>query len=308
MEVTREDWKCLLIRRINDKGLYNPSPELYDDIPVEALKRLFFNMTNVETLCYRQITENNPDLEYKYFPILCNWIIEVYSETFQVTCKPLTKKSRFGFIHKTMRIVFNALSNEKNFLSSNLQLLGCTALYIALDDEKKSILTPKKLCWCTNNTYDVKQFNSMLNLTSKGNMFIITPLKSLDTLIIALRPNNFVRTMAQYLIDVIAHSILFINKHPLDIALSALIIAHVIENKDSNGYVKYAQFASVKNKTFIQFLTNTYRVYNILNVYETSGRINEVIICNNNLISKYYQTKFITFATVKKKSIKKTLF
>lgn len=300
----------ILEQRIQKIGHHKPIP--VENISVDVLKRLVCLMESKKqpVATKNMIVGNNPEILYTYFPIMCDWLFTLHCELFKIT--PYTslhaEKSHFGIIHETMWYVFKVLSKTTNFPSHELQLLGGASYYFVIHKKFQNIITPDKICWYTNRAYTVQEMDKMIEVVGKEECRFATSWSLLQDLIKIFNPSDYVRVLSQYMIDATCHSILLVSNNPLNIAVSALILAYIIEGSNSDIQFKIMQFATIKKGTLLKLIHIMNRVRIIINRYESHGEYNRYIIPPDNCVCSYYRHVMLSLVSKKKNPIKNKLF
>jgi len=180
-------------------------------------------------------------LRKSFFPILCNWLVELHFELFGDHSRKLMCKSPLNPIHLAMKYLFRFLSLVPSITSNRLQLVGVSCYQIAVDhalgkhETEKLELDAKRYAYYTDNAYtaeEVTEMTAKIHRTLKQDrlytpydnlLHVFTPTKALSDLleVLGLDSNVLVVLFAHYLVDLSMHDTSFSEVYPTAIAAAA---------------------------------------------------------------------------------------
>lgn len=224
----------------------------------QAYRPYFFTPSDTQ---WREI---HKELSETFFPILCNWLIELHFELFGDHMRRFQCDSPLIPIQRAMKYLFLYLSCSKEAVgSSHLQLVGASCYQISIElalgrsETEKLKLDAKRYAYYTDNAYKPKQVKNMTKNVRTviearhqefnnllGNMRSLhavdkhseafrvhTPTEALQDIIEMMRSESgepiplLTRLFASYAIDIAMHDTAFSTVVPSRIAAAALVFA-----------------------------------------------------------------------------------
>mmetsp|Transcript_12261 Transcript_12261/g.30185 ORF Transcript_12261/g.30185 Transcript_12261/m.30185 type:complete len:514 (-) Transcript_12261:268-1809(-) len=310
-----EGWSLLLKRKVQRSSVTEESRKLLE-LPA---KEAFDRRHNEELFVTKKSNwlERHRTLRKSFFPILCNWLVELHFELFGDHSRTLMCRSPLNPIHLAMKYLFRFLDIGPIITSNRLQLVGVACYQIAVDyalgenETKKLGLDSKRYAYYTDNAYkeqDVTEMTAKIKKTMKENrrytpkdeLTVETPPKRLNELMrkINLESYKLPVLFGNYLVDLSMHDTYFSEITPSEIAAAAVLLAcEKAEFKISSAQRKIVYASCYTGKSSTK-LTKVRKAMNGL--YEGACKQETgMAIFNNQMLPKYsmvikhYSTKFM---------------
>lgn len=272
---------------------------------------------NFRTILFRILNEarhtppdwihKHPNLRSSFFPILCNWLVELHFELFDSSQQQLGHLKMVGprplyAIQLAMRYLYLFMSKSPDISRSRLQLVGVSCYQVAicclLDkfEVEKLGLDSKKFAYYTDGAYKYEEVNNMTSqiLQKLGcDCKVTTCTVALRDLLRRLGPaiSKHTRVFAEYCGDLCMHNVNFSTTPPSLLAAGAVIVA-------------CRQTGQRIPKSLLEdFCCSTSRLYKIVEVIcelygeaqkqETGDDFDTDILPKNSMVIKHYRDKFL---------------
>eukprot|EP00466_Bigelowiella_natans_P000106 jgi/Bigna1/84800/estExt_fgenesh1_pg.C_10087 len=254
-------------------------------------------------------------LRKSFFPILCNWLVELHFELFGDHARKLMCRSPLNPIHLAMKYLFRFLSLEASITSSRLQLVGVSCYQISVEyalgttETAKLDLDAKRYAYYTDNAYTPEEVTNMTanikltlqdqrKFTPSDILEVFTPTMALNSLIrsLSLESNILLVLFANYLVDLCMHDTFFSHMLPSEIAASAVFLACEMAEHDCSGTLRTTilSFCYRKSTHELQHMIATMRkLYDGACMQETGTTISNQILPKYSMVIKHYSTKFM---------------
>jgi len=271
-------------------------------------------------------------LRRSFFPILCNWLVELHFELFGDHSRKLMCRSPLNPIHLAMKYLFRFLSSKPSITSNRLQLVGVSCYQIAVDydlgkrETAKLDLDASRYAYYTDNAYTAEEVTEMTaNIqktlcvgrmyTPRDPLYVLTPTEALKTLLreIGLDSNILVVLFANYLVDLSMHDTTFSEILPAQVAAAAVLFACKRATLDCDSKITQRILDSCyKQKISDLSLTAEAmeKLYDGACKQETGTSIfNNHVLPKYSMVIKHYSTKFMEWIQGKlSPSYRKSLF
>eukprot|EP00954_Amorphochlora_amoebiformis_P009640 750260-Amorphochlora_amoeboformis.AAC.1 len=152
-------WKILLCRSSLGEYKFKQHPSDY--------RALYLRVKNEELYCSSYWLDGHTNLRQSFFPILCNWLVELHFELFGKENRRLMSHDPLGPIHLAVKYLYKFMSIEKGVSRSKLQLVGVSCYQVAINgllnkrETAKLDLDSKRFAYYTDNAYSPTQVTSM---------------------------------------------------------------------------------------------------------------------------------------------------
>jgi len=260
--------------------------------------------------------KKHQSLRKSFFPILCNWLVELHFELFGDHSRKLMCRSPLNPIHLAMKYLFRFLSLVASISSNRLQLVGVSCYQIAVDyalgksETAKLDLDAKRYAYYTDNAYTASEVTEMTtdiknvlqkhqSYIPKNQLDVFTPTEALNSLMrsLLLDENILVVLFGNYLVDLSMHDTDFSEKYPSEIAASAVLLACDMAEKECTPAMREVILRSCFKSSHMELQETSRamrRLYEGACKQETgTAIIDNAMLPKYSMVIKHYSTKFM---------------
>lgn len=275
--------------------------------------------------------KRHKDLRKTYFPILCNWLVELHFELFGDHARRFQCDSPLTPIQRAMKYLFLYLSRSKEAVFSNrLQLVGVSCYQISIEftlgrsETEKLKLDAKRYAYYTDDAYQPEEVKEMtekirdvvkarhqelnslpggvrshLALGHSEPFMVRTPTEAFEEIIETMRRESgarlplLTRMFAYYAIDLAMHDTEFSTVVSSRIAAAAVAFACKRTGVKFDNAMLLAR-ANVLEPFLAFDEKHINQLYEGARLQETgSTGFNTQVLPKYSMIVKHYQSKFI---------------
>mmetsp|Transcript_22598 Transcript_22598/g.45400 ORF Transcript_22598/g.45400 Transcript_22598/m.45400 type:complete len:521 (-) Transcript_22598:141-1703(-) len=277
------------------------------------------------------VPEKHRTLRRSFFPVLCNWLVELHFELFRDHERELMCHSALNPVHMSMKYLFRYLSTSPRITSNRLQLVGVSCYQIALNVAFGEVMTAymgfdsKRCAYYTDNAYTADEVSNMtadimrsLSINKspympEGNpLSVFTPMEALRILLrtTGLESNHLVVLFANFAVDLIMHDTRCFRIMPSEIASAAVDFAckeALLDLPDDSKTKRLiTEFCYQRNIKNISKAIK--RIFKAAKKQETGRGLNRQLLPAYSMVIKHYSSKLISwtrgsFSTSYRKSL-----
>lgn len=242
-------------------------------------------------------------LRKSFFPILCNWLVELHFELFGEYAQKLRYKySPLSTIHLAVKYIFKFLSLKENITSNRLQLVGVSCYKIAAEkvlgekENKRVGLDDKRYAYYTDNAYTAEEVRNMteeIKNSLEWNLDVYTPSTAVHKLLEHLDAGILTRLFANYIVDLTMHNTSNAEVISSQIAAAATIVAFRL-TKTCCDVKKVEEFCHESTNQFKHVIDRMEKLYAAALEQETGNSDNNTHhLPKLSMVIKHYQSKMI---------------
>lgn len=242
-------------------------------------------------------------LRKSFFPILCNWLVELHFELFGDSYRKVRcKSSPLNPIHLAVKYLFRFLSLKENITSNRLQLVGVSCYKVAVEhvlgerSTKKLNLTMERYAYYTDNAYtatEVQDMTEEIKASLQSGLEVYTASTATNRLLEHLDAEILTRLFANYIVDLMMHNTSYAEGIPSRIAAAATIVAYQLTKNpcDMKAIELFCHEPLCKIQKTAHQLRKLYFAARTQETGEHEPRVQ--LLPKLSMIIKHYQSKFI---------------
>eukprot|EP00466_Bigelowiella_natans_P010527 jgi/Bigna1/147362/aug1.143_g22070 len=295
-------WQLMVFRPLNSAEMQQVSH------PTDTnFRKLFQRRRNEILYKTEQWLSRHSNLRQSFFPILCNWLVELHFELFTKENRRLLCKDPLGPIHLAVKYLYRYMSITQNVSRSRLQLVGVSCYQVAVscllsDNEMRKLeLDSKRFAYYTDNAYSPEEVTSMtanILKTLDFKVCVFTPKKATEEILSKLGKScsRLTALFAHYFIDLTMHSTMFACHLPSTVAAAAILVASKeTGNPIRPGSKQYQTLVnySLQPQDIPKCVKVVKKIYEEAKKQETGGTFDIDSLPRHSMVIKHYQVEFI---------------